>query len=263
MIERAPRPNNQFLLIRNDVARDGRLSYRASGVLADILSRPDNWKTSAERLAAARPDKEGVKAIRTVLRELEECGYLRRRRVRDEQGRFRWVQTIYDVPVTSETSPDPDVSAGRTMRPKPPGGNDPAVSALLKKTNKKDLEEDDSDLICSVTSSRFAPSGAGGHTEDNFVSDQDDEGRRIDAVTMNDWRQQDRALFSEIVGGALTSEGHGRWGKGRWTADSFYTAFRKREKRVRWPGRLLQRLDEQGGCAVDDWLLDEGLERAI
>lgn len=253
MIRRAPRPDSGFLLLRNDVARDGRLSYRASGVLHDILSRPDNWNTSAERLAAARPDGEGVKAVRAALRELEACGYMRRRRIKDEKGRFRWVQTVYDVPVSTDTPESQDVSAGQSISPFPPDGNRPAEKALLKKTGEEDLEEDVPVLSCP-DSGRFAPSVGGNEQEDPSTSSDEISERR-------DWRTEDRELFRSIVGDALVSTGRGVWSEGRWTADAFYNAFRTREKRIRWPGRFLAALQEQHEYAVDDWLLDEGLER--
>jgi hypothetical protein len=259
MIDRAPRPDSGFLMIRNDVARDPRLSYRASGVLADILSRPDNWKTSAENLAAARPDGEGVKAVRAALRELESCGYMRRRRVKDDKGRFRWAQTIYDVPVRTESPDSAEVSAGQSTSPFPPDGNRPAEKALLKKTREEDLEEDVTDLSC-VDSDRFA------HFADGARNDLHDErpesAEAATAAQVNDWRRQDREVFQMYVGDVLVSLGHD-WREGQFTADAFYAAFRKKKGRIRWPGRMLENLYAAGGeQGIDDWLLDQGLERA-
>jgi hypothetical protein len=103
-IVRAPRPANHYTTIRNDVIRDPRLSYRAAGVLATILSHSDGWKTTSETLAE-RNDKEGRDAIRKALRELEDAGYLRRERVRGDRGRWKTETMVFDSPIDPQAFP--------------------------------------------------------------------------------------------------------------------------------------------------------------
>lgn len=95
-IIRAPRPESGFVQIRNEVARDSRLSYKARGILIEILSRPDNWETSADALAASGPD--GRTAVLSGLRELREAGYLETVRRRREDGTFNTISIVYDTP---------------------------------------------------------------------------------------------------------------------------------------------------------------------
>jgi hypothetical protein len=59
---------------------------KAKGLLSVILSMPDDKRMSLSALVAI--SKDGVTAIRRTVQELENCGYLSRRRVRDSQGRL-------------------------------------------------------------------------------------------------------------------------------------------------------------------------------
>jgi hypothetical protein len=96
-IIRSPRPTRDFAILRNEVLRDTRLSFRALGILAYVLSRPDNWRESAKELAAQ--GREGRGAILRALTELEEAGYRQTVRRRDPvTGRVSSAVTWYDQP---------------------------------------------------------------------------------------------------------------------------------------------------------------------
>lgn len=142
-IIRAPRPESGFVQIRNEVARDSRLSYKARGILIEILSRPDNWETSADALAASGPD--GRTAVLSGLRELREAGYLETVRRRREDGTFNTVSIVYDTPQieapesgypTSEDPPPIEHGLKNTNSLSPNGEREPTegqrVNALTK-----------------------------------------------------------------------------------------------------------------------------------
>ena len=95
-IIRSPRLESNFSVISNSVIRDSRLSYRARGVLLEILSRPDNWRVSGDSLS--RGGKEGRDAILTALKELRDCGYIRTVKQRKESGTFETINYVYDTP---------------------------------------------------------------------------------------------------------------------------------------------------------------------
>jgi hypothetical protein len=95
-IKRAPRPKSHYTIIANDVLRDQNLSFRARGILASILSRPDNWRTDADSLA--RESKEGRTSILTALKELEQVGYLQRKKYQNEKGHWVTESLVFDKP---------------------------------------------------------------------------------------------------------------------------------------------------------------------
>lgn len=85
-----------FTQIKNDALRDDALSFKARGLLAYLMSVPDGWETSAVALAGKSPD--GRAAVGTGLQELEEHGYLTRRKVHGEGGQWDWDWFVDDEP---------------------------------------------------------------------------------------------------------------------------------------------------------------------
>ncbi len=94
--------NKDYTTMSNYHFRDKELSLRAKGLLSQMLSLPEDWDYSIEGLASL--NKEGIKAIRSTLQELEDRGYLIRTRVNDEKGHFAYVYDIFEKPQT-ENSP--------------------------------------------------------------------------------------------------------------------------------------------------------------
>ena len=74
-----------FTIIRNSIFKDYRLSAKAKGVACQLLSLPPTWDYSVKGLVSLFNDGEA--SIRSALSELEEAGYLRRERIR-EQGKL-------------------------------------------------------------------------------------------------------------------------------------------------------------------------------
>lgn len=123
------RPESQFVIIPNDTLRDPQLSYLARGVLAEILSHPDDWDTTADAISRrARTERgrggEGRDTIRGVFAELEAAGYLRRVQGRDAKGHISTDLHVYDVSAgrADDGSPgvgQPGVGANRQNMPSP------------------------------------------------------------------------------------------------------------------------------------------------
>jgi len=88
-----------FTTMSNYHFKDRRLSIKAKGLLSMMLSFSDDWQYSLNGLAAI--SKEGLTAIRATVQELEDNGYLVRRRLRNKQGRLSNIEyDIYEEPYT-------------------------------------------------------------------------------------------------------------------------------------------------------------------
>ena len=104
VVVRAPKVG-EFSQIENSTLRDDRLSFRATGLLAYLLSLPPGAKVDARRLAKVKT--EGRDAIRTASAELRDAGYLHSQIVRDQSGsgRFRTVTYVLEVADPDWTPP--------------------------------------------------------------------------------------------------------------------------------------------------------------
>lgn len=91
------RPNN-FVTLDKTFLEDDRLSFKAKGILAYLLSKPDNWKVIVGNLV--KYSKDGKSAVYAGLKELKECGYYVKTPIRSEDGRriSRWESTVYEMP---------------------------------------------------------------------------------------------------------------------------------------------------------------------
>lgn len=98
--------------VSNATAQQRRLSWRAKGLLVDLLSFPDGYHVTFDKLMnlaklAGDPDVEGRDAMRRAMQELERKGYLSHRRVKVEDPkpggqRWRTETAICDEPVFAE-----------------------------------------------------------------------------------------------------------------------------------------------------------------
>jgi transposase len=89
--------DDQFAQIPNAWLRDSRLSLKAIGLLAQIMTHVPGWNMSINSLASR--NNVGKDQIRTAIAELEEFGYLTREQSREE-GKF--AETIWKTSDPSE-----------------------------------------------------------------------------------------------------------------------------------------------------------------
>ena len=130
-IIRAPRPEIGYTILDNQTVRDQALSYRARGLLLYLLSMPDNWRTSTERLQGV--GTEGRDAIRKAIRELEAAGYMRLNKTQDERGRWHSHWTVFDKSTKKAVEKLGDIrrSKASPMPEKPTSDNQALIEELI------------------------------------------------------------------------------------------------------------------------------------
>ena len=75
-----------FTTVDNVVLNDTNLSWKAKGLFVYLWSQADEWDFYETEVAKHSTDKVG--SLKSGLKELEQQGYLKRKRTRDEKGKF-------------------------------------------------------------------------------------------------------------------------------------------------------------------------------
>lgn len=90
--------SNPYVMINRECLKDKRLSAKAKGILAYLLSLPDNWRLYETELT--RHFTDGRDSIRSGIKELIRAGYISRgNRRRDDQGRLKeYEYSVYETP---------------------------------------------------------------------------------------------------------------------------------------------------------------------
>lgn len=133
-IKRAKRRTN-FTMISNVGLRDERLSYKAKGLLAYMLSLPDDWIFYESELVKHSVD--GKASVKSGLKELQDAGYLTRQRKRNDKGQLK--ETLWEI---SDEPMSDYPTLGKPTLGKPTLDNQPLLNTNLtkdlpkQKTNK-------------------------------------------------------------------------------------------------------------------------------
>ncbi|HDR7713067.1 DnaD domain protein [Bacillus bombysepticus] len=131
--------DNNYSVINNTGLKDKRLSWKAKGILAYILTLPDDWVFYREELS--QHAKDGINSLRAGMQELKEYGYIKRFPVRDEKNKIvRWETIIYEIPV-DDYPPVENPPAG-----KPVAGNPLVENHKLLNTNIQSTKELNTDI---------------------------------------------------------------------------------------------------------------------
>ena len=102
-----------YTTMSNHHLRNIEISLKAKGLLSVMLSLPDNWDYTIRGLSII--NKEGLDYIRSTIHELELAGYVERKRIRDNQGRFRTAEYIIREKPVSPVSGNPTLAVSTQM----------------------------------------------------------------------------------------------------------------------------------------------------
>ena len=158
----------QYVVVPNYIARDGRLSFRARGLLVMLLSLPPSWHVTTDQLAEHAP--EGRDPVRRAMAELRRAGYVRV--VREQDGRGRWHTTleVYDVPQPDATRPASGATSDDGMSSQvTPDAGQPAAGQPAPKYFKYGVAR----ARAPRASPEFRPAWCGQCDEDTRLTDED------------------------------------------------------------------------------------------
>lgn len=123
---------NPYVCLNKTFLENPELSAKAKGILAYLLSRPDNWQTHTEQLVSVMSD--GKTSVSSGLLELEAAGYFKRIRLRDSNYRIiSWVTDVFESPIPAEeraVTKEPQAKGGFKYKRRTPQSGFPEVDSL-------------------------------------------------------------------------------------------------------------------------------------
>lgn len=189
------KPTGDFILVSKGAIRDTEIDPFSLGIYVTILALGETeWQLNLKGLATHLKLTED--RIRKSFRVLEEAGYLRRQRVRDDANHFvGWDYEIGTTPFTDfelfRPSENPDVGKSR------PSENQQVYNNTIKQ--EKDLKNKEQDGNYIYSASRFTPpsieevaaycqSRQNGIDPQAFMNYYEAVGWMVGKSKMKDWR---------------------------------------------------------------------------
>lgn len=124
--------DDHFTQIPNEWLRDSRLTFKARGLLAMLLSHSEGWSLSTA--AIAEQNQEGKDAIRSAIAELQQFGYLNRSQVNDN-GRFGEAVWVTQDPTATPLAGFPSSGFPSSGNPTPKNNNLKEEQLTIKTKN--------------------------------------------------------------------------------------------------------------------------------
>ncbi|MBA7643033.1 hypothetical protein ES703_50743 [subsurface metagenome] len=109
---------NPYFLMNKTGINDKRLSFKAKGLLAYLISKPDNWYINYNNLCSISIN--GIKSVRSAVKELTITGYIVRSQMRKDDGKFTYYDfTVYEFPqhtIQPKYKPSPHSRLGHAIK---------------------------------------------------------------------------------------------------------------------------------------------------
>jgi hypothetical protein len=90
------RKDERYFTASNEPFVDTRLSWETRGLIAYLLTKPNNWQVRIDDLEKQGPAK--LHKLRRMLAEARICGYMNRIRVTRADGTFDWITEVFESP---------------------------------------------------------------------------------------------------------------------------------------------------------------------
>jgi len=135
--------NKNYSVVTNTVLRDTKISWKAKGIMAYMLSNPDDWTYYLDELV--KHSTEGKASFRSGFKELQDRGYVKRVKRRKNDGTFKWETIVFEQPHTVF----PQVDNPHVEKPhveKPSMDNRKLLSTEELSTNELSTEELNTDV---------------------------------------------------------------------------------------------------------------------
>lgn len=89
--------DNPFVMVDRRVIENPKLSWKAKGLLAYLLSRPDNWVVRFQDLVNRAPD--GAHTVRAALKELRKAGHVKVIKEYKDGRIDQWTYKVFESPI--------------------------------------------------------------------------------------------------------------------------------------------------------------------
>lgn len=88
--------DNPYVMFNKTALNDPNLSFKAKGIFAYLMSKPDDWVIYVKDLQNNSAD--GRDAVYGGLEELRKYGYLMKVKHRNNKGQYEWEETLFELP---------------------------------------------------------------------------------------------------------------------------------------------------------------------